>query len=278
MPLVIICGFPLSGKTSRAKELEEHISKHFPQRKVHVVSDHSLKVQRNEVYKSSPLEKEVRGLLKSSVQRLLNKDDVVILDSLNYIKGFRYELYCVSKSCHTTQCVVFCDASKEAVCARSGSGDGDVENAYGQDVLEGLMMRFEPPNPSNRWDSPLFVIQTEDTLPVDDICAALFEKKAPPPNQSTQSQPLSSTNFLYELDRVTQEVVTRLLDAQKTGAPGDMISIPGAKEHFMFTRTLSLSELQRHRRQFITYTKMHPVDDIAKLPGLFVHYLSSSLI
>ncbi|XP_046548186.1 protein KTI12 homolog [Haliotis rubra] len=45
--------------------------------------------------------------------RLLNKEDVVILDSLNYIKGFRYELFCVTKACHTPHCVIFCDISSD---------------------------------------------------------------------------------------------------------------------------------------------------------------------
>lgn len=283
MPLVILCGFPASGKTTRSEELQKFLSECYPQKKIHIISDHSIGVSKNEVYASSQQEREVRGLLKSSVQRLLNKDNVVILDSINYIKGFRYELYCVSKACHTTQCVIFCDASKETVIARNESrttitisGDGS-QQPYNSDVLQSLIMRFEKPSPSHRWDSPLFVVQVEDVLPLEEICASLFERKAPPPNQSTQSQPLSSTNFLYELDRVTQEVVTRIIDAQKTGIPGDFISIPSAKEQLMLTRTLTLSELQRHKRQFITYTKMHPVDDTDKLPSLFVQYLNNSL-
>ena len=275
MPLVIMCGFPVSGKTSRTAELQKHIGDSFPQRTVHVVSDHSLNVKRNEVYISSHMEKEIRGSLKSAVQRLLNRDDVVILDSLNYIKGFRYELYCLSKSCNSTQCVVFCDASKEVVAARNEAREEESGDMYTKEVLEGLVMRFEPPNPNNRWDSPLFVVQADDTLPSEAICTALFDRQAPKPNQSTQSQPLSSTNFLYELDRTTQDVVSRILDAQKTGAPGDVILIPGTKEQLMLTRTLTLSELQRHKRQFISYTKMHPVDDTAKLTGLFVQYLNN---
>jgi protein KTI12 len=283
MPLVILCGFPVSGKSFRAGELRKYVEENFPKRTVHVVGDHTLNVKRNEVYISSFLEKELRGSLKSTVQRLLNKDDVVILDSLNYIKGFRYELYCASKGCHSTQCTIFCDAKKELVTERNharketGVCEDSAAEAYTEEVLDGLVMRFEPPNTSNRWDSPLFVVQADDTLPADAICAALFDRKAPPPNQSTQSQPLSSTNFLYELDRVTQDVVSCVLDAQKTGAPGDVIPVSGTKEQLMLRRTLTLGELQRHKRQFITYTKMHPVDDTTKLPGLFVQYLNNAL-
>ena len=49
--------------------------------------------------------------VKSQVLRDLSKDTVVILDGLNYIKGYRYELYCASKSVKTTQVTVHCDIS-----------------------------------------------------------------------------------------------------------------------------------------------------------------------
>ena len=39
------------------------------------------------VYNEAKAEKEVRSTLKSAVLRVLSKDGVVILDSLNYIKG-----------------------------------------------------------------------------------------------------------------------------------------------------------------------------------------------
>uniref|UniRef100_K1QCI9 Protein KTI12 homolog n=1 Tax=Magallana gigas TaxID=29159 RepID=K1QCI9_MAGGI len=134
MPFVLVCGYPSSGKNS----IEE---------------------------------KEIRGKLKSEVQRLLNKDDIVILDSLNYIKGFRYELYCITKACKTPQCVIFCAVSKEK------AAEWNKE----------LMMRFEEPNSNQRWDSPLFVIHPEDELPYDQISDALFNRKPPPPNMATQN-------------------------------------------------------------------------------------------
>lgn len=38
-------------------------------------------------------EKTTRGLLKATADRSLSKRQVVVLDSLNFIKGFRYELW-----------------------------------------------------------------------------------------------------------------------------------------------------------------------------------------
>lgn len=39
-------------------------------------------------------------------RRALGKDSIVILDGMNYIKGYRYQLWCEAKECGTTSCVV----------------------------------------------------------------------------------------------------------------------------------------------------------------------------
>lgn len=42
----------------------------------------------------------------SAVERFLTKDDIVIVDAMNYIKGFRYQLYCLARAIGTPHCVV----------------------------------------------------------------------------------------------------------------------------------------------------------------------------
>jgi protein KTI12 len=51
-------------------------------------------------------EKPARGAFYSAIQRALSKDDIVIADGMNYIKGFRYQLYCEAKALSTPHCVV----------------------------------------------------------------------------------------------------------------------------------------------------------------------------
>jgi protein KTI12 len=70
----------------------------------------------------SEKEKELRGNLKSEVQKLISKENLLILDSLNYIKGFRYELYCVSKLCQTPQCIIYTDTDVET-CSKWNSSE-----------------------------------------------------------------------------------------------------------------------------------------------------------
>lgn len=53
--------------------------------------------------------------------------------------------------------------------------------------FDALVLRFEAPDSRNRWDCPLFTILKDDVLPFQAICDALFNRKAPAANQSTQS-------------------------------------------------------------------------------------------
>ena len=209
------------------------------------------------------------------MQRSINKSDVLILDSSNYIKGFRYELYCVTKSAQTPHSVIHCDINPPQ--ASEWNQGRAKEEQYTQEVFDGLVMRFESPENRNRWDSPLFVVLPEDELPCQQIYDALYDRKAPPPNKSTLSQPVSATSFLHELDKITQGIVASIMDAQKTSVPGDSIKVSDASDKVVLCRTVTLGELQRIRRQFISYTKTRPVDDTSKLSNMFVQYLNNAI-
>ncbi|XP_008410539.1 protein KTI12 homolog isoform X2 [Poecilia reticulata] len=274
MPLIVMCGYPCSGKTLRAEELKAHFEE-TTDRQVHIVGDRALGVDRNSVYADSQKEKDTRASLKAEVERKVNKDNIVILDSLNYIKGYRYELFCLTKHAQTPHCLVHCLTSGEE--SSLWNKNREAAEQYSQDIFDGLVQRFEAPDSRNRWDSPLFTVLKDDVPPLEAVSDALFKRKAPPPNQSTQSQPLSSTNFLYELDKITQDVLMAIFNAQKTSVPGDLISVPGATEKVELTRTANMAELRKLRRQFISYSKMHPTEKTGQIANMFVQYLNKGL-
>lgn len=89
MPLIVLTGFPSSGKSSRCKKLAEHFRERG--KTVHVVCENlaipKAGFTKNEYFADSQKEKVVRSDLKSETVRLLTKDNVVILDGGNYIKG-----------------------------------------------------------------------------------------------------------------------------------------------------------------------------------------------
>lgn len=202
MPLIIISGLPSSGKSTRALQLQEFFNK---QGKVTKIVTENVAIpkagfQKNEYFADSQKEKIVRADLKSEALRLLNKEDVVILDAGNYIKGYRYELYCATKSARTSQCTIFCGIPKEKAwefnCNRAkteqdlNETEEELNNGgvmYTKEIFDALCLRFEEPHGNSRWDSPLFTIFPEDEIDFDGVRKALFESTLPPPNMSTQN-------------------------------------------------------------------------------------------
>jgi protein KTI12 len=73
--------------------------------KVHLINDQTLGLSRT-VYHTARAEKDARAEGYSAVKRVLSRDDIVIADGLNYIKGFRYQLFCEAKAVQTPSCVV----------------------------------------------------------------------------------------------------------------------------------------------------------------------------
>lgn len=275
MPLLIITGYPSSGKTTRARKLTAHFTAKYPEKKVIVVNDEQFTgFDREKIYSSSHNEKNHRAYLKSETQKYLNKDTLVIIDALNYIKGYRYELFCVTKSAQTPHAVLWCDVSREKVLELNCSKP-EAER-YPETLVSELVMRYEEPNGQARWDSPLFIVQVDGEVDTDQLDAALFKSKAPPPNMSTVAQPLQPTNFMYELDKVTSEVVKHIITSQRESMPGDKIKVPGAGEIYL-GKHCTMAELNKIRRQFVSYMKMNPTSDCSKLSAMFLQYMQTAL-
>lgn len=278
MPLIIITGLPSSGKSTRAAQIQKLFESRG--KTVHLVSE--LKCvqlagfDKNEYCRDSQKEKLVRSNLKSEALRLLSKDDLVIVDGANYIKGYRYEIFCASKASRTTQCTIYCAITKDQ--ARNFNENRSNSEKYDDDTFEGLCLRYEEPQHNNRWDNPLFTVFPEEELEEEHIHNALYATKALVPNLSTQNPPLSSTNFLFEMDKTTQEVIHQILSARKLGITGS-IKISGAGAiPAEVPSDMNASQLNRYRRQFLNYIKLHTTAAITidKIPSMFVQFLNSN--
>ena len=279
MPLVTITGIPCSGKSTVAQTIKDHVDK-MGKKSIIICEDEVIKSNfsedKNVLLNDSKREKTLRSDLKGQVIRDLSKDTVVILDGLNYIKGFRYELYCASKTVKTTQITVHCDISPHTAWSWNKSRSDDDNAKWTKETFDALVMRYEAPIGTNRWDAPLFLALEAIPLNMESVEAALFDRKPPPPNQSTQCQPLSSTNFLQELDRSTSTIIAAILEAQKLGLAED-VKVPGTDERINATRKVNMAELARTKRQFITYAKARAIEDVSKLSTMFVQYLNTTL-
>ncbi|KYQ90729.1 hypothetical protein DLAC_09366 [Tieghemostelium lacteum] len=270
MPLIVLSGIPGSGKTHRSKELYDHFTQMG--KKVVIINEEGLLINKNEGYKDSVQEKMTRGALKAATERNLSKDTIVISDSLNYIKGYRYELYCIARAAGTRLLILYCNTDRDQ--ARKWNLEREPTQAFNEKLFEELCNRFETPNPKNRWDSPLFTLEPQHTLPFDLLYKTLFEVKELAPNYSTQSQPIASTNFVHDLETKTQEITTVILDALQSSMVGDHIRVPGTDKRIIISARLNASELRNQRRQFFKYAQMHPPPS-NQIADSFVDFLNS---
>ncbi|KAL8844964.1 MAG: hypothetical protein Q9176_000636 [Flavoplaca citrina] len=291
MPLILVSGYPSSGKTYRSNQLVDFFSSkirnatepHICRLSVTHINDQTLGLNR-EVYREVRSEKDARAAEYSAVKRDLGRDTIVVADGLNYIKGFRYQLYCEAKAVHTPSCVVHIgtpiDKCKDinAELLSNPKQDG----GYPNDIFENLIYRYEEPNGMTRWDSPLFTVPYDDaTPPCEDIWNALIgtegELKKVKPNLATVMKPAAESDYLYELDKTTQEVLSAVIDWQKdhTGELGGQV-VFGDKVVELPASPVTLPQLQRIRRQFISMNRQH---NLAKprIYGSFIEYLNTSL-
>ena len=56
--------------------------------------------------KDSRSEKPARGALFTAMQRHMGQDTLLIVDGMNYIKGFRYQMYCAARELKLRVCTV----------------------------------------------------------------------------------------------------------------------------------------------------------------------------
>uniref|UniRef100_A0A060T904 ARAD1D07304p n=1 Tax=Blastobotrys adeninivorans TaxID=409370 RepID=A0A060T904_BLAAD len=266
MPLITLTGFPSSGKTTRGKELETKLKQRIADQgleyNVVLIPDESKK----EDYWVSQKEKPIRGDQLAAVKRHISKSTIVILDGPNYIKGFRYQLFCEAKALTTNSCIVHVGTSKEK--CEEWNAQRDPQDQWPKELMDALVFRYEEPNGMNRWDAPLFTVVPEDEMPVDDILDAL-RKKAKPPNQATVLKAAPPTNYLSDLDRVTMDIVNEVMQ-QFGQTPGGDVKIEG--HEVTLPMQLTLPQLHRIRRNFIMLNKMKPME-ISRIKDMFIAHL-----
>ncbi|KNZ57122.1 uncharacterized protein VP01_2235g1, partial [Puccinia sorghi] len=184
MALVVISGYPCSGKTTRAHQIKEMLESRLAQassdelslKNVIIINDELLGVSRSaydgELTLHSKTEKVARASLLSQTIRKLSKDHVVICDGMNYIKvipkstleldGFRYQLYCAAREASVRTCTIHIANLPDNCLAYNAKLPQD--SCYKEETIQNLFSRYEEPNSTVRWDSPLIVFPWCDSL------------------------------------------------------------------------------------------------------------------
>lgn len=299
MALVVICGQPCSGKSKAALCLAESLKDSDSNPSVRIIDETSLHLDRNQSYADMVAEKNVRGVLRSEVDRSLNRDSIIIVDSLNNIKGYRYELWCLARAAGTRYCVLYCDV-EEPHCRKWNEERREKEEPFYNDkIFDDLVRRFEKPDSRNRWDSPLFELwPSKDGIEKGSnaiVDAVLYltkivdsktrDVKVLQPTIATQSARFSEANSLYEMDRATQEVTNAIVEAQSLAMGGHVngLSLGPDLPTISLSRSVGLPELRRLRRTFIKLTGQSslsgppPPSDAGSAKRMFVDYLNREL-
>ncbi|KAI0930102.1 hypothetical protein AcV5_006897 [Taiwanofungus camphoratus] len=265
MALITLSGYPSSGKTKRAEQLRTHLESRLqdpnyvgPKLKVSILSDDVLNIGRD-VYGDGRSEKPARAALFTAMQRQMGQDTILIVDAMNYIKGFRYQMYCAAREQKIRVCTVYVVASQE-LCKEWNASRQD-GRAYAPDILDNLLLRYEEPSSMVRWDSPLFtVLWTDEDVPVDGIWKAVTEGNVKPPNAGTQAVPKAPTDALRTLESTTTSMVAAVMTeqaaSQGSGGTVTLALTTAMKPRVTLPpRNITLSELQRLKRQFVTVHK-----------------------
>jgi protein KTI12 len=316
MPALILCGKPCVGKTAFCNLLKERAEvlmtksaqeghengntnkreSSKPLERVQIVSETLAcpdKTKR-ERYQDSHAEKVTRGALKADFDRCSNRQNtLILLDSSNYIKGYRYELHCISKAASDKHGIVWVQnedcASKEWNAERHSEGES-ADEAFTDEMMEALNYRFEAPNEKNRWDKPLFAVdmmqcKNKEALRqrADEILDSfLCHTESLQRGMSTAKALPTKSNVLHDVDKITQRICSTIQEAQHSMPAGSgRISVPVQHTSIAvnLSRTIHLPKLRRLGREFVKWISDHPPQDCTEygIASSFCKYLEQNI-
>ena len=84
-------------------------------------------------------------------------------------------------------------------------------------------------------------------------------------------------NFVFDLDRVSADIVKAVLSSLSQGmsGPGDAIKVPNTTKTVTLARKLGLPELRRLQQQFVKIAQLRPPEGAAGIAAAFVDYLNT---
>lgn len=266
MPLIVIVGGPCCGKTKQANKLKEYLT---TEKKLDIVlvNEETLELNKVDYYKDYQTEKNLRAKLKSEVEKNLDDKKVVILDYMNYIKGFRYELYCLVRNFKTRLCVVYMKIPLD-VCL-----DFNKEKKYySEELLSELYSRMEEPKAKDRWDSPLHQVYYEEELPYEEIYNNIVDGKRPSYAISTHPEKNFDSNFLQELEASCNNINNQILSQQANG----YIESIKIEDFFVYLKKVfSGVELKKLKQEFTKICKMHPPKNKISMMKSYIEYINT---
>lgn len=303
MPLVILCGRPSSGKSTVAQCIQECCNNSGIA--CEIVTEATIQLDKNDCYKNVYNEKMTLGALRSEIERRLQKTKVLVFDSLNLIKGYRYEIWCLARGAGTRCCLVYVDTPLDT-CKAWNSLRSPVDS-YNDAIFDDLASRMERPDSRRRWEAPLYnVFPSMGLEAITPLCeevahysnsSASFSRKADVdydsiaqpkvfdlnPTMATNKPELAQTNLLHTIDKEMQSILKEIMQAQTDAggsAPG-IIRFGKDMPILNATRALSIAELRRYKRTYLKMATNNTFERNFETPtqvrALFIQYISDQV-
>ena len=244
MSVILLVGVPGSGKTLLANNLKKKLEELG--KEVVIVTEPGVE---KGTFDSSDAERIGRSDYKMSFQRELSAQRIVIADGMNFIKGYRYELYCLAREAGLAWCVAYLDVDDETAFARS-------EAKYPNKVrLRKLIGRMEKPMESTKFDKPLFIVKDANDPEIMDkiIKQALSRSNVLKPKKATNS--CAETAHLNDkVDQLINDFCSELQKIQSQFPVGSKITIGDAT--MVLKRKYNSGQLTRAKREFAARAKL----------------------
>lgn len=109
---------------------------------------------------------------------------------------------------------------------------------------------------------------------IDSIISYLRDSDAPRPNPSTMPIYHGSAEILFELDQTSKRITDIIINHQNTASEGTPMVFADYNRTLAFHRRVAVSELQRHRRQFIKVNSTHPPETSQLIGEAFIDFLA----
>ncbi|EAY04565.1 hypothetical protein TVAG_233010 [Trichomonas vaginalis G3] len=243
MSLILLVGVPGSGKTTLANNLK----KKFDEMKQDcaIVTEKGVEAG---TFDSSNNERLGRSDFKAAVGRMLSLERVVICDGMNFIKGFRYEIFCLARENHLRWCVAFCDVDDETAFNRSK------EKYPNEKRLRKLIGRMEKPSTKIKFDNPLIVVNdVNDENTIDSIIKAAYNNNAKLIPKKATTSCAETAHYNDKVDQLINQFCQELEKMQATTPTGIPITICGAT--FTPKKKFTAGHLKKARREFASRAK-----------------------
>ena len=252
MPLILFTGLPSSGKSTRANSLVKFLNS--KSLKTSLISANSSLSNKNQ-----------NADILSRVNSTLDPQTYVILDYSNHIKGFRYQLHCLSKQLKTSYSLIYCAISIDDAKSRCGGGPD----------FEDMVAKYEEPDTKNKWENPLFLVLSSDDDSFHEQLLSSLDKKVLQPNASTVDKVIVDPDHVSRMDKCCKQVCLFVTSMQKDGNVGRVFYRPSL-ELFIPEKFITVGEMLRTRNQFFKINRVTVVDgDENVITAAFCAYFNS---